>query len=130
MLAAAGIMCSVTLNGIDPVYVNIFLYNFVSLQKDRISSLLIFSNISFIWFILKRRFLRLVNALHSVRKCFTVENVWYVIHYVVTFYGIDHVYVNIFGVIFFLSKRTEFHLCWCFQIDILYNSYCKDVFWC
>ena len=58
-----------------------FWYNFLSLQKDRIQCMLIFSNRSLILFTLKRHFLIWVKVLHSIRKHLTVQSVWHIIHW-------------------------------------------------
>ena len=68
------------LYGIDQVYVYIFRYNFISLRKDRMSSMLTLSKRSFILFALKKRFLMREKAPHSMRKCLTVHGVWHVAH--------------------------------------------------
>ena len=73
--------CRITLNGIDQVYVYIFWHNFISLKKERISSILIFSNRSFILFTLKRCFLMWVKVLHSMRTCLTMQDVCHIIHW-------------------------------------------------
>ena len=54
--------------------------NPVSLKKDRMSSILTFSNNSVKLVTLKNRFLMTVKALHSMRMCLTVQVVWQVRH--------------------------------------------------
>ena len=57
-----------------------FLYNSVSLKKDRMSSILTFSNRSVKLFTLKNGFLITTKVLHSIRMCLTVQVVWLVKH--------------------------------------------------
>ena len=57
-----------------------FWYNSVSLKKDRMSSILTFSNRSVKLFTLKNRFLITAKALHSIRMCLTVQVAWQVKH--------------------------------------------------
>ena len=54
-----------------------FLYHSVSLKKDRMSSILTFSNRSVKLFTLKNRFLITAKVLHSIRMCLTVQVVWH-----------------------------------------------------
>ena len=57
-----------------------FWYNPVSLQKNRTSFLLTFSNKLLKLFTLKNRFLARTKALHSMRTCLTVQDVLHVKH--------------------------------------------------
>ena len=57
-----------------------FLYNTVSLKKDRMSSILTFSNRSVKLFTLKNCFLITAKFLHSIRMCLTMQVVWLVKH--------------------------------------------------
>ena len=59
---------------------HIFWYNSVSLKKDRMSSILTFSNRSVKLFTLKNRFLITAKVLHSIRMCLTMQVVWQVKH--------------------------------------------------
>ena len=56
-----------------------FWYNSVSLKKDRVSSILTFSNRSVKLFTLKNRFLITAKVLLTIRMCLTVQVVWQVI---------------------------------------------------
>ena len=51
--------------------INNFWYNFISFTEDKRLLMLTFSNRSFILFVLKK----LMKALHSMRKCLTVQSV-------------------------------------------------------
>ena len=74
MLALLGIMLRVTLYGIN--LVNAW-YDFIYLKKDRMSSMLTFSNRTSILFVLKKLFLIRVKAPYSMRKCLTVQCEWH-----------------------------------------------------
>ena len=59
---------------------HIFGYNPVFLKKDRMSSILTFSNRSVKLFTLKNCILIRAKTLHSMRMCLTVQSVWHVKH--------------------------------------------------
>ena len=59
---------------------HIFWYNLVSVMKDRMSFILIFSNRFIKLFPFKNRFLMRAKVLHSMTMCLTVQVVWHVEH--------------------------------------------------